>query len=173
MGGWVDLDMKRLVALLLLCAYPSLVSSDTIYFKNGQTIDGELIDYRNNITFRIPDPKFDISWTFPASGVVLEHSKTPKGSIIKHVDNQTFVFRKKHVFMVNSQDKIIRFSRMNVTEIETEPHNHQEILSKQISTLNGRLKAKTFIAIPLNFVNTKACLILIAYSISISIMSKI
>jgi hypothetical protein len=165
--------MKRLVALLLLCAYPSLVSSDTIYFKNGQTVEGELIDYKNNITFRIPDPKFDISWTLPASGVVLEHSKTPKGSIIKHVDNQTFVFRKKHVFMVNSQDKIIRFSRMNVTEIETEPHNHQEILSKQISILNGRLKAKTYIAIPLSYVNTKECLILIAYSISIGIMSKI
>ena len=165
--------MKRLVALLLLCAYTSLVSSDTIYFKNGQTIEGKLIDYKNNITFRIPDPKFDISWTFPASGVVLEHSKTPKGSIIKHVDNQTFVFRKKHVFMVSSQDKIIRFSRMNVTKIETEPHNHQEILSKQISILNGRLKAKSFIAIPLSAVNTKACLILIAYSMSIVIMSKI
>ena len=111
------------------------MSSDTIYFKNGQTVEGELIDYKNNITFRIPDPKFDISWTFPASGVVLEHSKTPKGSIIKHVDNQTFVFRKKHVFMVNSRDKIIRFSRMNVTEIETEPHNHKEILSNQLSIL--------------------------------------
>ena len=165
--------MKRLVALFLLCAYPSLVFADTIYFKNGQTIEGELIDYNNNITFRIPDPKFDISWTLPASGMVLQHSKTPKGSIIKHVDNQTFVFRKKHVFMVNSRDKIIRFSWMNVTEIETEPHNHQEILSKQISILNGRLKAKTFIAIPLSSVNTKACIILIAYSISIGIMSKI
>ena len=165
--------MKRLVSILLLCAYPSLVFADTIYFKNGQTIEGELIDYKNNITFRIPNPKFDISWTFPASGMVLQHSKTPKGSIIKHVDNQTFVFRKKHVFMVNSRDKIIRFSWMNVTEIETEPHNHQEILSKQKNILNGRLKAKTVIAIPLSFVNTKACLILIAYSMAIGVMSKI
>ena len=165
--------MKRLVALFLLCAYPSLVFADTIYFKNGQTIEGELIDYKKNITFRIPDPKFDISWTFPAGGMVLQHSKTPKGSIIKHVDNQTFVFSKKHVFMVNAQDKVIRFSWMNVTEIETEPHNHQEILSKQLSILNGRLKAKSFIAIPLSAVNTKACLILIAYSMSIVILSKI
>ena len=75
--------------------------------------------------------------------------------------------------MVNAQDKVIRFSWMNVTEIETEPHNHQEILSKQLSILNGRLKAKSFIAIPLSAVNTKACLILIAYSMSIVIMSKI
>ena len=165
--------MKRLVALLLLCAYPSLVSSDTIYFKNGQTIEGELIDYKKNITFKIPDPKFDISWTFPASGVALQHSKTPKGSIIKHVDNQTFVFRKKHVFMVNSPDKIIRFSRMNVTEIETEPHNHQEILSRQLTILNRTLTAKNVIAIPLSFVNTKAFLILIAYSMAIVVMSKI
>ena len=165
--------MKRLVPIFILFAYPHLVFADTIYFKNGQTIKGELIDYKKNITFRIPDPKFDISWTFPASGMVLQHSKTPKGSIIKHVDNQTFVFRKKHVFMVNSGKKIIRFSWMNVTEIETEPHNHQEILSKQISILNGRLKAKTYIAIPLSYVNTKECLILIAYSISIGIMSKI
>ena len=74
--------MKRLVALFLLCAYPSLVFADTIYFKNGQTIEGELIDYKKNITFRIPDPKFDISWTFPAGGMVLQHSKTPKGSIM-------------------------------------------------------------------------------------------
>ena len=165
--------MKRLVALFLLCFYPSLVLSDTIYFKNGQTIEGDLIDYNNNITFRMPDPKFDISWTFPASGMVLQHSKTPKGSIIKHVDNQTFVFSKKHVFIVNSQDKVIRFSWMNVTEIETEPHNHQEILSRQLSILNGRLKVKSFIALPLSSVNTKACLILIAYSMSIGIMSKI
>jgi len=165
--------MKRLVSILLLCAYPSLVFADTIYFKNGQTIEGELIDFKKNITFRIPDPKFDISWTFPANGMVLQHSKTPKGSIIKHVDNQTFVFRKKHVFMVNSRDKIIRFSWMNVTEIETEPHNHQEILSKQKNILNGRLKAKTVIAIPLSSVNTKACLILIAYSMAIGVMSKI
>ena len=165
--------MKRLVSILLLCAYPSLVFADTIYFKNGQTIEGELIDFKKNITFRIPDPKFDISWTFPANGMVLQHSKTPKGSIIKHVDNQTFVFRKKHVFMVNSRDKIIRFSWMNVTEIETEPHNHQEILSKQKNILNGRLKAKTVIAIPLSSVNTKACLILIAYSMAIVVMSKI
>ena len=147
--------------------------ADTIYFKNGQTIEGELIDFKKNITFRIPDSKFDISWTFPANGVVLQHSKTPKGSIIKHVDNQTFVFRKKHVFMVNSRDKIIRFSWMNVTEIETEPHNHQEILSRQKNILNGRLKAKTVIAIPLSSVNTKACLILIAYSMAIGVMSKI
>ena len=165
--------MKRLVSILLLCAYPPLVFADTIYFKNGQTIEGELIDYKKNITFRIPDSKFDISWNFPASGMVLQHSKTPKGSIIKHVDNQTFVFRKKHVFMVNSRDKIIRFSWMNVTEIETEPHNHQEILSKQKNILNGRLKAKTVIAIPLSSVNTKACLILIAYSMAIGVMSKI
>ena len=165
--------MKRLVTLLLLCAYPSLVSSDTIYFKNGQTIEGDLIDYKNHITFRMPDPKFDISWTFPASGMVLQHSKTPKGSIIKHVDNQTFVFSKKHVFMVNSQDKVIRFSWMNITEIETDPHNHQEILSRQLSILNGRLKVKSFIALPLSSVNTKACLILIAYSMYIVIMSKI
>jgi hypothetical protein len=149
------------------------VFADTIYFKNGQTIEGELIDFKKNITFRIPDPKFDISWTFPANGVVLQHSKTPKGSIIKHVDNQTFVFRKKHVFMVNSREKIIRFSLMNVTEIETEPHNHQEILSRQKNILNGRLKAKTVIAIPLSSVNTKACLILIAYSMAIGVMSKI
>ena len=121
----------------------------------------------------MPDPKFDISWTFPASGMVLQHSKTPKGSIIKHVDNQTFVFSKRHVFMVNSQDKVIRFSWMNVTEIETEPHNHQEILSRQLSILNGRLKVKSFIALPLSYVNTKACLILIVYSISIGILSKI
>jgi len=159
--------------MLLLYAYPLLVFSDTIYFKNGQTIEGELIDYKNNITFRIPNPKFDISWTFPASGMVLEHSKSPKGSIIKHVDNQTFVFRKKHVFMVNSRDTIIRFSLMKVTEIETEPENHQEILSRQINILNDRLKAKTFITTPLSSINTKACLILIAYSISIGIMSKI
>ena len=165
--------MKRLVSILLLCAYPSLVFADTIYFKNGQTIEGELIDYKNNITFIIQDPKFDISWTFPASGIILQHSKTPKGSIIKHVDNQTFVFRKKHVFMVNSGDKIIRFSWMNVTELETEPHNHQEILARQKNILNGRLKAKTVIAIPLSSVNTKACLILIAYSMSIVVMSKI
>jgi hypothetical protein len=165
--------MKRLVSMLLLYAYPLLVFSDTIYFKNGQTIEGELIDYKNNITFRIPNPKFDISWTFPASGMVLEHSKSPKGSIIKHVDNQTFVFRKKHVFMVNSRDTIIRFSLMKVTEIETEPENHQEILSRQINILNDRLKAKTFITTPLSSINTKACLILIAYSISIGIMSKI
>ena len=165
--------MKRLVSILLLCAYPSLVFADTIYFKNGQTIEGELIDFKKNITFRIPDPKFDISWTFPANGMVLQHSKTPKGSIIKHVDNQTFVFRKKHVFMVNSRDKIIRFSWMNVTEIETEPHNHQEILARQKNILNGRLKAKTVIAIPLSSVNTKACLILIAYSMAIVVMSKI
>ena len=162
-----------LVPILILFAYPHLVFADTIYFKNGQTIKGELIDYKKNITFRIPDPKFDISWTFPGRGMVLQHSKTPKGSIIKHVDNQTFVFRKKHVFMVSSQDKIIRFSRMNVTEIETEPHNHQETLSKQISILNGRLKAKTFIAIPLSSVNTKAYLILIAYSMAIVAISKI
>ena len=159
--------------MLLLYAYPLLVFADTIYFKNGQTIEGELIDYKNNITFRIPNPKFDISWTFPASGMVLEHSKSPKGSIIKHVDNQTFVFRKKHVFMVNSRDTIIRFSLMKVTEIETEPENHQEILSRQINILNDRLKAKPFITTPLSSINTKACLILIAYSISIGIMSKI
>ena len=165
--------MKRLVSTLLLIAYPTLVFADTIYFKNGQTIEGELIDYKKNITFRIPDPKFDISWTFPASGMVLQHSKTPKGSIIKHVDNQTFVFRKKHVFMVNSGDKIIRFSWMNVTEIETEPHNHQDILAIQLNILNRTLTAKNVIAIPLNFVNTKASLILIAYSMAIVVMSKI
>jgi hypothetical protein len=62
---------------------------------------------------------------------------------------------------------------MNVTEIETEPHNHQEILSRQKNILNGRLKAKTVIAIPLSSVNTKACLILIAYSMAIGVMSKI
>ena len=43
--------MKRLVALLLLCAYPSLASSDTIYFKNGQTIEGELIDQIHKVGF--------------------------------------------------------------------------------------------------------------------------
>jgi len=165
--------MKRLVSILLLCAYPSLVFADTIYFKNGQTIEGELIDFKKNITFRIPDPKFDISWTFPANGMVLQHSKTPKGSIIKHVDNQTFVFHKKHVFMVNSGDKIIRFAWMNVTEIETEPHNHQEILARQLNILNRKLTAKNIIAIPLSSVNTKASLILIAYSMAIVVMSKI
>ena len=165
--------MKWLVSTLLLIVYPPLVFADTIYFKNGQTIEGELINYKKNITFRIPNPKFDISWTFPAGKMVLQHSKTPKGSIIKHVDNQTFVFRKKHVFMVNSGDKIIRFSWMNVTEIETEPHNHQEILSRQINILNRKLKAKTLITIPLSSVNTKACLILIAYSMAIVVMSKI
>ncbi len=165
--------MKRLVSLLLLFAYPPLVFADTIYFKNGQIIEGELIDYKKNITFRIPDPKFDISWTFPSSGMVLQHSKTPKGSIMKHVDNQTFVFRKKHVFMVNSGDKIIRFSLMKVIEIKTEPHNHQELLSRQLNILNRKLTAKNIIAIPLRFVNTKASLILIAYSISIVVMSKI
>jgi len=165
--------MKRLVSLLLLFAYQPLVFADTIYFKNGQIIEGELIDYKKNITFRIPDPKFDISWTFPARGMVLQHSKTPKGSIIKHVDNQTFVFHKKHVFMVNSGDKIIRFSWMNVTEIETEPHNHQEILARQLNILNRTLTAKNFIAIPLNSVNNKAFLILIAYSMTIVVMSKI
>jgi len=165
--------MKRLVPILILFAYPHLVFADTIYFKNGQTIKGELIDYKKNITFRIPDPKFDISWTFPGRGMVLQHSKTPKGSIIKHVDNQTFVFRKKHVFMVNSGKKIIRFSWMNVTEIDTEPHNHQEILSKQLNILNRALTAKNIIAIPLNSVNTKAFLILIAYSMAIIVMSKI
>ena len=40
--------MKRLVSILLLCAYPSLVFADTIYFKNGQTIEGELIDFIQN-----------------------------------------------------------------------------------------------------------------------------
>ena len=165
--------MKRLVSILLLCAYPPLVFADTIYFKNGQTIEGELIDYKKNITFRIPDPKFDISWNFPASGMVLQHSKTPKGSIIKHVDNQTFVFSKKHVFMVNSGENIIRFSWMNVTEIKTEPHNHQEILARQLNILNRTLTAKNIIAIPLSSVNTKASLILIAYSMAIVVMSKI
>ena len=165
--------MKRLVSILLLFTYTPLVFADTVYFKNGQTIEGELIDYKKNITFKIPDPKFDISWTFPGREMVLQHSKTPKGSIIKHVDNQTFVFSKQHVFMVNSGDKIIRFSRMNVTEIETDADNHQEILSRQLNILHRTLTAKNIIAIPLSSVNTKAFLILIAYSMAIVVMSKI
>ena len=48
--------MKRLVSILLLCAYPPLVFADTIYFKNGQTIEGKLIDYKTlNLDLDLPN----------------------------------------------------------------------------------------------------------------------
>ena len=75
-----------------------------------QTIEGELIDYKNNITFKIPNPEFESVWSKKSNGIILRLGDIPGGSINKLVDRETCIFDNKCVYMIDTGNRIIKFS---------------------------------------------------------------
>ena len=86
--------MKRIVSILIL-AYPILVFSDKIYFKDDTSIEGEIIDYKGDyITFKV--------------GNINDIHFGNRKYIIKEIDIQTFIFDMDYVYMAtDSKGEII------------------------------------------------------------------
>ena len=81
--------MKRIVSIFLL-TYPILLFADKIYFKDDTSIEGDIIDYKENyITFKL-DNINDVQY--------------PKGSVIKMIDSQTIQFSMEYVYMATDSD---------------------------------------------------------------------
>ena len=81
--------MKRIVSIFLL-TYPILLFADKIYFKDDTSIEGDIIDYKENyITFKL-DNINDVQY--------------PKGSVIEMIDSQTIQFSMEYVYMATDSD---------------------------------------------------------------------
>ena len=96
--------MKRIVSIFLL-TYPILLFADKIYFKDDTSIEGDIIDYKENyITFKL-DNINDVQY--------------PKGSVIKMIDSQTIQFSMEYVYMVTDSDGEIIATRTGQDELLT------------------------------------------------------
>ena len=96
--------MKRIISILLL-TYPILLFADKIYFKDDTSIEGDIIDYKENyITFKL-DNINDVQY--------------PKGSVIKMIDSQTIQFSMEYVYMVTDSDGEIIATRTGQDELLT------------------------------------------------------
>ena len=96
--------MKRIVSIFLL-TYPILLFADKIYFKDDTSIEGDIIDYKENyITFKL-DNINDVQY--------------PKGSVIKMIDSQTIQFSMEYVYMATDSDGEIIATRTGQDELLT------------------------------------------------------
>ena len=105
--------MKRIVSIFLL-TYPILLFADKIYFKDDTSIEGDIIDYKENyITFKL-DNINDVQY--------------PKGSVIKMIDSQTIQFSMEYVYMATDSDGEIIAMRtgQDETTIGTNEIQYQE-----------------------------------------------
>tara|TARA_B100000586_G_C20039319_1_gene396868 strand:- start:236 stop:1069 length:834 start_codon:yes stop_codon:yes gene_type:complete len=112
-------DRMKIVFLLFLTVYPGLVFADTLYFKNGQKLDGKLIGYSepdNSLTFELPCSPAHVGYIkinkrhsyylFFKKKFVPQIKNAPFGSLIRFINSQTFEFDLSYVSKVDTVEAV-------------------------------------------------------------------
>ena len=90
---FVILCMKRLISLFLIFAYTTILFADTLTFKNGVTIQGQLVRYnKDRLTFKVDEDSM---------------RNIPQEAVITIVNDNTIQFHNKYVKNVKDENNNI------------------------------------------------------------------
>jgi len=90
---FVILCMKRLISLFLIFAYTTILFADTLTFKNGVTIQGQLVRYnKDQLTFKVDEDSM---------------RNIPQEAVITIVNDNTIQFHNKYVKNVKDENNNI------------------------------------------------------------------